>query len=128
MLVLRHGQPRRSWLAAPLLREAPPGAEPLGAHRRQLPGSARLAENFLEGRGKQLEEATQADLEDFLGDILPRRSANTAATRYKVLPCPVSLAGGGRGAPQPDGAHEAALACEPGASSRIGPSTWPSTR
>ena len=90
--------------------------------------SARLAENFLEGRGKQLEEATQADLEDFLGDILPRRSANTAATRYKVLPCPVSLAGGGRGAPQPDGAHEAALACEPGASSRIGPSTWPSTR
>jgi Phage integrase, N-terminal SAM-like domain len=47
--------------------------------------SARLAENFLEGRGKQLEEATQADLEDFLGDILPRRSANTAATRYKVL-------------------------------------------
>jgi site-specific recombinase XerD len=47
--------------------------------------SARLAENFLAGRGKQLEEATQADLEDFLGDILRRRSANTAATRYKVL-------------------------------------------
>ena len=34
---------------------------------------------------KQLEEATQADLEDFLGDILRRRSANTAATRDKVL-------------------------------------------
>jgi hypothetical protein len=28
---------------------------------------------------------TQADLEDFLGDVLRRRSANTAATRYKVL-------------------------------------------
>jgi site-specific recombinase XerD len=46
---------------------------------------ARVAESFLEGRGKQLEDATQADLEDFLGDILRRRSANTAATRYKVL-------------------------------------------
>jgi hypothetical protein len=40
---------------------------------------------FLEGRSKRLEEATQADLEDFLGDILRRRSANTAATRYKVM-------------------------------------------
>jgi integrase/recombinase XerC len=47
--------------------------------------SARLAEAFLEGRGKRLEEATQADLEDFLGEILRRRSASTAATRYKVL-------------------------------------------
>jgi site-specific recombinase XerD len=47
--------------------------------------SARLAEAFLEGRGKRLEEATQADLEDFLGQILRRPSANTAATRYKVL-------------------------------------------
>jgi site-specific recombinase XerD len=47
--------------------------------------SARLAEAFLEGRGRRLEKATQADLEDFLGDILRRRSANTAATRYKVL-------------------------------------------
>jgi integrase/recombinase XerC len=47
--------------------------------------SARLAEAFLEGRGKGLEEATQADLEEFLADILRRRSANTAATRYKVL-------------------------------------------
>src|SRR6266545_3082680 len=32
--------------------------------------NARRAEAFLEGRGKRLEEATQADLEDFLGDIL----------------------------------------------------------
>src|SRR6266496_5373512 len=47
--------------------------------------SARLAEAFLGGRGKRLEEATQADLEDFLADILRRRSASTAATRYKVL-------------------------------------------
>jgi integrase/recombinase XerC len=47
--------------------------------------STRLAEAFLEGRGKRLEEATQRDLEDFLGEILRRRSANTAATRYKVL-------------------------------------------
>jgi hypothetical protein len=35
--------------------------------------SARLAEAFLEGRGTLLEEATQADLEDFLADILRRR-------------------------------------------------------
>jgi site-specific recombinase XerD len=69
--------------------------------------SARLAQAFLEGRGKRLEQATQADLEDFLGDILRRRSANTAATRYKV-PRAVPLAGAGRGTPQPDGAHEAA--------------------
>jgi integrase/recombinase XerC len=47
--------------------------------------SARLAQAFLEGRGTRLEQATQADLEDFLADILRRRSANTAATRYKVL-------------------------------------------
>jgi hypothetical protein len=44
-----------------------------------------LAEAFLEGRGKRLEQATQADLEDFLADILRLRSASTAATRYKVL-------------------------------------------
>jgi hypothetical protein len=47
--------------------------------------SARRVEVFLEGRGKRLEEATQADLKDFLGDILRHRSANTAATRYKVM-------------------------------------------
>jgi integrase/recombinase XerC len=47
--------------------------------------NARRVEVFLEGRGKRLEQATQADLEDFLGDILRRRSANTAATRYKVM-------------------------------------------
>jgi site-specific recombinase XerD len=47
--------------------------------------SARRVEVFLEDRGKRLEEAMQADLEDFLADILRRRSANTAATRYKVM-------------------------------------------
>jgi integrase len=47
--------------------------------------SAWLSQAFLEGRGTLLEQATQADLEDFLADILRRRSANTAATRYKVL-------------------------------------------
>jgi site-specific recombinase XerD len=69
--------------------------------------NARRPEAFLEGRGKRLEEATQADLEDFLGDILRRRSANTAATRYKVMRVLYRWLGGGRGAPQPDGADEA---------------------
>ena len=46
---------------------------------------ALVAESFLEGRGKQLEDATQAHLEDFVGDILRCHSANTAATPYKVL-------------------------------------------
>jgi site-specific recombinase XerD len=36
-------------------------------------------------RGKRLEEATRADLEAFLGDLLRRRAPATAATRYKVL-------------------------------------------
>ena len=31
--------------------------------------STRLAKSFLKGRGKMLEEATQADLEDFPGDF-----------------------------------------------------------
>jgi integrase/recombinase XerC len=85
MLDLRHA-PHRARLAAPLLRAAPPSAEPIRAYGRQLPGERSAGvEVFLEGRGKRLEEATQADLEDFLGDILRRRSANTAATRYKVM-------------------------------------------
>ena len=41
--------------------------------------SARLADAFLEGRGKRLEQATQADLEDFVAHILCRRSAGTNA-------------------------------------------------
>jgi site-specific recombinase XerD len=47
--------------------------------------SLHQAEVFLCSRGRRLEEATKADLEDFLADLLARRSASTAATRYKVL-------------------------------------------
>ena len=47
--------------------------------------SLHQAEVFLRSRGRRLEEATKADLEDFLADLLARRSASTAATRYKVL-------------------------------------------
>jgi site-specific recombinase XerD len=46
---------------------------------------ARQAEAFLRRRGVRLEDATRADLEDFMADLLARRSAATAATRYKVL-------------------------------------------
>ena len=42
-------------------------------------------ETFLQPRGVRLRDATRADLEDFLADLLARRSAATAATRYKVL-------------------------------------------
>jgi site-specific recombinase XerD len=70
--------------------------------------SARLAEAFLESRGKRLEEASQADLEDFVGDILRRRSANTAATRYKVLRVLYRWLEEEEELPNPDGAHEAA--------------------
>jgi integrase/recombinase XerC len=45
----------------------------------------RQAEAFLRRRGVRLEDATRADLEDFMADLLARRSAATAATRYKVL-------------------------------------------
>jgi site-specific recombinase XerD len=47
--------------------------------------SARQAETFLAGRGTSLTAASRADLEAFLGDLLGRRAAATAATRYKVL-------------------------------------------
>jgi integrase/recombinase XerC len=42
-------------------------------------------EAFLRPRGVRLRDATRADLEEFLADLLARRSAATAATRYKVL-------------------------------------------
>jgi hypothetical protein len=58
VLVLRHGPLAPPRFAAPLLRAAPAGAEPLGAHRRQPLGEPRLAQAFLEGRAKQPEEAT----------------------------------------------------------------------
>jgi site-specific recombinase XerD len=47
--------------------------------------SVQQAETFLAARGKRLEEATRADLEASLGDLLRRRAPATAATRYKVL-------------------------------------------
>jgi site-specific recombinase XerD len=42
-------------------------------------------EAFLHPRGVRLPNATRADLEEFFADLLARRSAATAATRYKVL-------------------------------------------
>jgi site-specific recombinase XerD len=47
--------------------------------------SVRQAEAFLAARSTRLEEASRADLEAFLGDLLRRRAPVTAATRYKVL-------------------------------------------
>jgi site-specific recombinase XerD len=47
--------------------------------------SARQAETFLAGRGMSQTAAGRADLEAFLADLLGRRAAATAATRYKVL-------------------------------------------
>jgi site-specific recombinase XerD len=45
----------------------------------------RQAEAFLAVRGTTLAEAGRADLEAYLGDLLTRRAAATAATYYKVL-------------------------------------------
>jgi site-specific recombinase XerD len=47
--------------------------------------AARQAEAFLTARGTSLAHATRADLEVYLGDLLTRRSASTAATYHKVL-------------------------------------------
>src|SRR5215217_991341 len=43
------------------------------------------AEAFLTARGSSLTTAGRADLEAFLGELLERRAAATAWTRYKVL-------------------------------------------
>jgi site-specific recombinase XerD len=40
---------------------------------------------FLQPRGRELTQATRADMEAFIADLLSRRSAATAATRYKQL-------------------------------------------
>src|SRR6266516_2728080 len=40
---------------------------------------------FLQPPGRALAEASRADLEAFIADLLERRSAATAATRYKQL-------------------------------------------
>jgi site-specific recombinase XerD len=45
----------------------------------------RQADAFLHPRGTTIEAATRADLEAFMGDLLARRAASTAATYYKVL-------------------------------------------
>jgi site-specific recombinase XerD len=47
--------------------------------------AVRQADAFLRGRGTSLEAATRGDLEAFLGDLLTRRTASTAATYHKVL-------------------------------------------
>jgi site-specific recombinase XerD len=45
----------------------------------------RQAEAFLAARGTTLAEAGRADLEAYLGELLSRRAATTAATYHKVL-------------------------------------------
>jgi site-specific recombinase XerD len=47
--------------------------------------AARQAEAFLAARGLGFVDAGRADLEAFLGDLLARRAASTAATYHKVL-------------------------------------------
>jgi site-specific recombinase XerC len=47
--------------------------------------AVRQADTFLRQRGASLEAATRGDLEAFLGDLLSRRKASTAATHHKVL-------------------------------------------
>jgi site-specific recombinase XerD len=47
--------------------------------------AARQAEAFLRARGTELPQASRADLEAFMGDLLARRSPATAATYHKVL-------------------------------------------
>jgi hypothetical protein len=47
--------------------------------------AVRQADTFLRERGTSLEAATRSDLEAFLGDLLSRRKASTAATYHKVL-------------------------------------------
>jgi site-specific recombinase XerD len=47
--------------------------------------AVRQADAFLRARSTTIEAATRADLEAFMGDLLTRRAASTAATYYKVL-------------------------------------------
>jgi hypothetical protein len=42
-------------------------------------------EAFLRARGKGLADASRAELESLLGDLLTRRAPGTVATYYKVL-------------------------------------------
>ena len=45
----------------------------------------RQADAFLRARGTTIQAAARADLEAFMGDLLTRRAASTAATYHKVL-------------------------------------------
>jgi site-specific recombinase XerD len=45
----------------------------------------RQADKFFRAHGTTIQIATRADLEAFMGDLLSRRAASTAATYYKVL-------------------------------------------
>src|SRR6266511_1712323 len=45
----------------------------------------RQADAFLRAHGTTIQAATRADLEAFMGDLLARRAASTAATYYKPL-------------------------------------------
>jgi len=47
--------------------------------------AVRQAGAFLRAHGTTIEAATRADLEAFMGDLLARRAASTAATYHKVL-------------------------------------------
>jgi hypothetical protein len=79
-----HG-PARPRPAHPLLRAAPVRREPLVSDRHTYLIAVRQADAFLRERGTSLEEATLADLEGFMADLLARRTASTAATYHKVL-------------------------------------------
>ena len=63
---------------------APPTEWTVGNYLQNL----HQVDAFLRPRGVRLRDATRADLEDSLADLLARRSAATAATRYKVLRVP----------------------------------------
>jgi hypothetical protein len=84
--------------------------------------SIRQAEAFLASRGKTLQDADRTDLEAFMVDLLSRRSASTAATRYKGLRA-VRLAGRGGGDPEPHGVN--APADRPRAACASRPGRWP---
>ena len=79
-----HG-PTRPAPAHSLLRAAPVRREPLGPNRHHLSHGRAAGRHLPARRGTSLEAATRGDLEAFLGDLLSRRKASTAATYHKVL-------------------------------------------
>jgi hypothetical protein len=70
--------------------------------------AVRQADTFLRERGTRLETATRGDLEAFLGDLLSRRKASTAATYHKVLKILYGWLRK-RSPGQPDGQDQAAI-------------------